>query len=327
MTYTFNAEAVRIEAARWAYRLFLDRDPESEAVLAAVQKSDSRSLREAFIASFEFAGLVQRPAPTPPRIVSVDASANEVEVEVSKNNSDKLREHVQNTWTRLGLEAPHWSVLSADEFRPDNISRTQEAFFESGNHDLEMLVGILARHKMTPRDLPVCFEFGSGLGRVTLPLARTFKRVIACDISTSHLEVARQRAADARLDNIMFAHADSRDFGIRERFDLWFSRIVLQHNPPPIMHAILDQAFSNLSKGGLAVFQIPTYATGYRFETNSYVRQIAASGEIEMHCLPQRHIFKLANHHGLDVLEVREDFSAGPHEHWVSNVFVLRRPK
>ncbi len=327
MTYPLKTSQDRTEAARWGYRLFLDREPESEAALAALHKADSSSLRQAFVASTEFAGLMQRNLSLPPTIVSVSAEPNEVDVDIPKDVADQLRSHVQRTWMRLGQEAPHWSVLSSEEYRPSNIAQTEDAFYGSGNQDLTMLLGVLARHGYKPKDLHTCFEFGCGLGRVTMPLSRTFKRVIACDISSSHLAVAQRRSGDLMRTNTTFVLADSGDFGIREGFDLWFSRIVLQHNPPPIMHAILDRAFGKLNKDGLAIFQIPTHATGYRFDARKYVQQITGSGEIEMHCLPQRHIFELARHRGLEVLEVREDFSAGPHEHWISNVFVIRRPK
>src|SRR5271169_236009 len=41
--------------------------------------------------------------------------------------------------------------------------------------------------------------------------------------------------------------------------DLFFSIIVLQHNPPPVILGILDAAFAGLRPGGLAFFQVPTY--------------------------------------------------------------------
>ncbi len=327
MSFPLNTPEERKEAARWAYRLLLDREAESPIILEQVQKTDTASLRESFVASSEYADHVGRNLSRPVRIVGVDAPANQVEIEMSRDLSEKLRAHVQATWTLLGEEAPHWSVLSSEEFRPQNIADNEASFYGSGEQDLNTLLGVLARQEIKPKDLPVCFEFGCGLGRVTLPLAETFKRVIACDISASHLAVARRRAKDAGHGNITFTQADTGDFGVHEGFDLWFSRIVLQHNPPPIMHAVLDRALGKLNRGGVAVFQIPTHATGYRFDVRKYVQQLGETREIEMHCLPQRHVFELARKHGLHVLEVREDFSAGPHEHWVSNVFTLRRPK
>ena len=38
----------------------------------------------------------------------------------------------QTVWTRLGNERPHWSVLSADQFSPEQISGTAQDFFASG---------------------------------------------------------------------------------------------------------------------------------------------------------------------------------------------------
>jgi SAM-dependent methyltransferase len=326
VTFPLETEADRIEAVRWAYRLLLDRNPENDDVVQQLIRADTRTLRQVVMESAEFrARNPSAPASGKPTIVQVQAPPNRVDVHVNSELAKTLRAHVQATWTRLGNEAPHWSVLSGDQFRPDKISQTEGMFYNSGIQDLNWTIGILARHGIVPSKLPVCFEFGCGLGRVTLPLATTFKKVIACDISTSHLDVAIRRAKTGKIQNVSFVHADTNDFGMMESFDLWFSRIVLQHNPPPIMHAILKRAFSLLNKNGVALFQVPTYATGYSFDIRKYSQDMAASDGIEMHCLPQAHIFELAHQNNMRVLEVREDFSAGPPEHWVSNVFVLQK--
>jgi SAM-dependent methyltransferase len=326
VTFPLDAETDRTEAARWAYRLLLDRDPENEEVVQQLVRGDTRTLRQVVMESAEYRNRnPSAPGPSKPTIVQVHAPPNRVDVHVSGELAKALRAHVQATWTRLGNEAPHWSVLSGDQFLPDKISQTEGMFYNSGIQDLNWTIGILARHGIAPSKLPVCFEFGCGLGRVTLPLATTFKQVNACDISTSHLEVAIRRAETAKVHNISFLHADTNDFGMVDAFDFWFSRIVLQHNPPPIMHAILKRAFSLLRKNGVAVFQVPTYATGYSFDIRRYSLDMAASDGIEMHCLPQSHIFELAYQNNMRVLEVREDFSAGPPEHWVSNVFILQK--
>lgn len=51
-----------------------------------------------------------------------------------------------------------------------------------------------------------------------------------------------------------------------EAFDLWSSRVVLQHNPPPIVAAILRKMLWRQNPGGLAIFQLPTYRRDYNFK-------------------------------------------------------------
>jgi hypothetical protein len=113
-----------------------------------------------------------------------------------------------------------------------------------------------------------------------------------------------------------------------EPWDLWFSRIVLQHNPPPVIAWLLRTAFDHLAPGGVAIFQVPTHCVGYRFDLRSY---LAREGDpaMEMHVLPQPAVFALAAEAGLRVLEVREDthLVSSNTSTWLSNMFVLRRPQ
>jgi hypothetical protein len=107
---------------------------------------------------------------------------------------------------------------------------------------------------------------------------------------------------------------------------VWYSRLVLQHNPPPVIAHLLRLAFAGLAPGGLAVFQVPTYRVGYAFDTAAY---LAAEGEpkMEMHVLPQRAVFALAREAGLEVLELLDDSHALANPALgASGIFVFRRP-
>ncbi len=107
-----------------------------------------------------------------------------------------------------------------------------------------------------------------------------------------------------------------------EAFDLWFSHIVLQHNPPPVIASILRRMFSMLAPRGITIFQVPTYSPGYRFNVEEYLAK-PRQKNIEVHCLPQEIVFKLASDAGCTPLEVREDLAMG--YPWISNVFVFRK--
>ncbi len=318
------------ELIRTAYRLFLGREPETElAVQQALGYGTVEKLRAAFLVSEEFragiqgAGMAQ--APTPPSLVRLDAPPIEAEWEADTATADALLAHVRATWTRLGEERPHWSVLSADAFAPERIQQTKTAFFASGQNDCRELVAILARQGIRPSDVVRLFEFGCGVGRVTPFFAKTFHEVTACDVSVSHMALARDVVWAANVKNVTFVLADTVEFGMKAPFDVWFSRIVLQHNSPPVIAMILRRAFAMQVPGGIAVFQVPTYATGYSFRLAEYMGKLTAAGGIEMHVLPQPVIFSLARDAGCEPLEVLEDMSAGPSATWNSTTFVMRK--
>jgi SAM-dependent methyltransferase len=317
------------DIVRTAYRLFLGREPESDlAVEQALSYGTVERLRAAFFVSDEFRANLNQPPPLPPaqpHLVPVAAPPIDVEWQADPADAVALLAHVKATWTRLGEERPHWSVLSADPFAPDRIRQNEAAFFASGQNDCRDLVAILRRQGLEPADLPRLFEFGCGVGRVTPFFAMTFREVTACDVSASHMALARAVVARTGATNVIFALADTEEFGMARPYDLWFSRIVLQHNPPPVIAMILRRAFALLAPGGLAVFQVPTYASGYSFSLDEHLRALNGTGQIEMHVLPQPVVFALAAEAGCEPLEVLEDLSAGPSAASNSTTFVLRK--
>lgn len=106
---------------------------------------------------------------------------------------------------------------------------------------------------------------------------------------------------------------------------MFFSMIVLQHNPPPLIAYILMQVLTNLAPGGLALFQVPTYQLGYSFRVEDYLNQpIGEEPEIEMHVLPQGEILKIVYATGCRLVEIREDGFTGDPE-GVSNTFFVQK--
>ena len=103
-------------------------------------------------------------------------------------------------------------------------------------------------------------EIGSGAGDVALMLAEHVGptgQVIGVDVNADILDTARQRAADAGLQNTEFIAGNARNLDFSDKFDAIVGRFVLMYmaNPP--------EAFANLmthlKPGGIAAFQEPEY--------------------------------------------------------------------
>jgi SAM-dependent methyltransferase len=200
-----------------------------------------------------------------------------------------------------------------------------DAFYESGQPDLERMEKWLARNDIKLPGSGTCVEYGCGVGRCTVWLARRFARVIALDVSEPHLSRARARMKAEGLDNVEFVHLTNED-GLEalKDFDFFYSIIVLQHNPPPLILWILDRAFRRLRPGGLAYFQVPTYAMGYRFDLNTYLAQLT-NPDMEMHFVPQRAIFETASRLGMQPVEVSPDHMIGNAGSWISSTFLMSK--
>lgn len=315
------------EQVRWAYRLLLGREPESAAVIEAhLAKSDRQALLRSFLTSPEFAISHPELAASAFSINRVDAPPIRVDVDATPQQLAQLLARVQACWSRLGREKPHWSVMSDDQFLPENIETSAQRFWDSGDHDLVRLRGVLARAGRKPRQDAVCVEYGCGLGRVTMKLAAVFGHVHAYDISPAHLEQAKARAAQLGLRNISFHLASKRPLETPQHCDVYYSNIVFQHNPPPIIARLIDGALAALKARGIAVFQVPTYIAGYHYDLAEYLaRPQAGDAGFEIHCIPQPRVFAAARRARCSVLEVHEDGAAGNPGLCISNTFVMRK--
>ena len=214
-------------------------------------------------------------------------------------------------------------MLTDKRFLPDQLPGSIEDFWNSGDVAAAQLLRTLARHGFDPAGKS-CVEYGCGVGRVTMALARSFRHVDAYDISAGHLELARQRARELGLGNVRFHECAANILADLEPCDAYYSRIVLQHNPPPLITQLIRKALTALRPGGIAAFQVPSYISGYRFRLRDW---LAAKHplDMQMHCLPQPKIFELAAEQRCTLLEVREDGAAGARERIISNTFVVRK--
>ena len=252
----------------------------------------------------------------------------QVETEISADDMNKLWKHVAGVWTKLGEDDPYWSVLTNEAFRQGNMNNQQilDTFYDSGEGDVKYFQAFLARAGLTMPPNTIVAEFGCGVGRVTRFLAREFSRVFAVDISLPHLEAAKARLNGEGLKNIDYVQLISRDsLKTLKEIDLFFSMIVLQHNPPPIMLDVLNNAFSSLSQHGIAFFQAPTYALDYQFSLDSFYKKEALNKSMEMHYLPQRDILRLADKHKMRLLEIRQDHCIGIYDRAISNTFLMQK--
>src|SRR5664279_5620824 len=132
------ADELTRDVVRMAYRLMLGREPENEQVLIeALNYGSVSAMRMAFLQSGEFR--TQPELQRPPELTPLESPPLEIEWRAEGADAAALLAHVGETWTLLGAERPHWSVLSADRFAPDNIEQTRDAFFQSGGWDRDVL--------------------------------------------------------------------------------------------------------------------------------------------------------------------------------------------
>jgi trans-aconitate methyltransferase len=310
------------EEVLMAYRFILGRDPESESVIEHYRQfcPDLPTLRRYFINSEEFHSRELSPMADIQAPLSID-------LELPAPLLQRFFRRVEDTWQALGRTEPHWSVASCAQFRADKFVSHASEFYATGKRDADRLVACLLRNRIDPAGISSCSEYGCGVGRVTAWLASRFPHVYGYDISSPHLQSARQYLAQKGITNVQLLKLDSlSSLCSLESVDLLYTIMVLQHNPPPVMFHVLRMLLRSLKADGIAYFQVPTYAVGYQFSALEYLRASSpsAASDLEMHVLPQVAIFDLLREQECRVLEVQPDSYVGSAQ-WVSNTFLVRK--
>ncbi len=321
--------SVEREDVIWCYRNLLGREAESEASIRShSEHPDFKALVASFTSGQEFLRRAQadkQGGATGPFPLPLDVARLEVETAASDEDFRQCAEKIKTAWEFLGTERAHFSVLTDDDFLPANLAGSQERFWASGEHEAARAARIAARHGVTNLNDRICVEYGCGVGRVTMGFAQRAPWVHAYDISKPHLDFARARADELAIKNVTFHECSDLVNSTITPCDFFFSIIVFQHNPPPVILALIDRALAALRPDGMAVFQVPTYIAGYRFELREWLATDHAL-DMQMHCVPQDRIIDVIARQGCKLLEIREDNCAGDLASIISNTFVVRKP-
>jgi SAM-dependent methyltransferase len=312
------------------YEALLQRAPDSAGLKLYVdQLSAGESLTELlrkFLRSEEFLNISK--LPTAPSFPLDGAPPMSIQISFSVAERRAMWDHIAEVWSNFGKTDPFWSVLTEERWRARHMNNEQilTRFYLTGEGEVRRLDAWLKRNGLDLGPEAICAEYGCGVGRITHALARRFHRIVAFDVSKPHLHAAESRLSGQGMKNTQFVLVrDEEDLGRLTGVNLFYSLIVLQHNPPPIIVDILRHAFVGLKPGGIAFFQVPTYSLSYSFSVAQYWENLAKEKTMEMHFLPQKVVLELARDHGVFPLELQPDWCVGHADRWISNTFLMQK--
>lgn len=135
-------------------------------------------------------------------------------------------------WEHFGEREPYFAVLTDEHYLMDRMARGDvDEFFATGERDVEMLSRFFVETTGRHLEPEATLDFGCGVGRLTIPLARISKTVTAVDVAESMLARTEQAIAREGLSNVRCLL--SSELGTLEprAFDFVCSLIVFQHIP------------------------------------------------------------------------------------------------
>lgn len=173
-----------------------------------------------------------------------------------------LRNDSDRDWQKLGESDPYWAVLTEESFHQGSLTPEQTArFFARGEQDVSRVFSAIAKC-IAPDFRPArALDFGCGVGRLVIPMAKRCREVVGVDVSDAMLAEARRNAERAGVTNVTFVRGDDSLSRVHGRFDFIHSYIVLQHIPVPRGEAITRRLLDLLDPGGVGALHY-TYATG-----------------------------------------------------------------
>lgn len=172
-----------------------------------------------------------------------------------------LNENTDKEWERFGADDPYFGVCANPTYHREFISAAElENFFLSGERYVEAVFARIRANMddaFAPRN---ALDFGCGVGRILIPLAKRCERVVGLDISPSYLAEARRNCIQRDLGNVYLIQSDDRLSGLEEQFDLVHSCITLQHINARRGEHLIEQLVQRVAVGGNGVLHL-TYNT------------------------------------------------------------------
>ncbi|MBD2437587.1 class I SAM-dependent methyltransferase [Nostoc sp. FACHB-110] len=164
-------------------------------------------------------------------------------------------ENTDKAWNRYGELDPYFGVLSSDKYQSKNLNEdSYREFFQSGINDFNSVIATVQKH-IDPHFQPrYALEFGCGVGRILIPLAKSSIHVVGLDVSESMLAEARKNCQLNKLQNVELLKSDDSLTAIAGRkFNFIYSFIVFQHISPRRGEAIMANIIKHLESNGVGV--------------------------------------------------------------------------
>jgi SAM-dependent methyltransferase len=167
----------------------------------------------------------------------------------------------RETWERLAKDDP-WRAVLTDTCGSvvGGDPEAREAFYRTGDDHINRVFDAIRTH-FGDTTFEVGVDFGCGVGRLAIPLARRCSRVIATDIAPTMRSMTADRLTQTGVTNVTVQ--SSEDF-VRDDMpiDLFHSFLVLQHIWPDDGMRILRGVAARIRVNGMFVIHVPYWVGG-----------------------------------------------------------------
>jgi 2-polyprenyl-3-methyl-5-hydroxy-6-metoxy-1,4-benzoquinol methylase len=169
----------------------------------------------------------------------------------------QLSDNSDDSWRQYGKNDPYYGVFSADKFRGKNLNEaTLKEFFDSGEEHIDEVLRAAHLHVNGGMATDDALDFGCGVGRLVLPLAKRFGAATGVDISSDYRAEAKRNCDRRGIENVSFSENLSSLLAAERSFDFIHSSLVFNHIPWIRGQKIITEMFQLLRPGGVIAIQL-----------------------------------------------------------------------
>lgn len=170
----------------------------------------------------------------------------------------------KDAWEKFAEADPYWAVITDPRFKISTGGKLapeeRDLFFKSGKSYVEGVLRTLKTHfgrSFTNRDC--CLDFGSGVGRLLIPMAKHCGRAIGIDISPTMQRLCFENAMSFGVNNIeCYSNIDHLALA-EDGLDWINSYIVFQHIETKFGYRILENLLRRVKPNGAISLHFTIY--------------------------------------------------------------------
>lgn len=166
-------------------------------------------------------------------------------------------------WEIMARGEPFWSVSTWEKFRKQNLNADNlQEFFLTGETYINSVFQMI-RARIDPNFAPQrSLDFGCGVGRVLIPIAKRSGSAVGVDVSETMLREARKQVESFGIKNVQLVKGDDTLSSVEGPIDFVHSVIVFQHIPVQRGEALFGELLKRMKHGSVAAIHF-TYAKGF----------------------------------------------------------------
>lgn len=166
----------------------------------------------------------------------------------------------KHNWEKFGKKDPYYWVTTDSRYKDAKLKKNvQKHFFDSADKYLDSIFKVIQKHLDSSFHPERALDYGCGVGRVTIPLARRCNYVFGVDVAESMIAEAEKNRERYLLNNVDFTARTNSLPSLTDSFDFVHSIYVFQHIRAKQGLKTVIQLIDSLKENGIGMLHFITF--------------------------------------------------------------------